>query len=173
MVIDEYSPLVSHRPSINPGIYLPQLPKLHAMELRLEGVTSDLNIPAHFGPGAVYWDERYHSGYTNSGDLIGSWIGRRGRGEQGWATYRFTPRTYLQFGYRHNNVDSGFLDGGTLQDFGGSANVMLYRGLGISGSVQKETWHFPVLFPTAKSDVTASFQLTFWPRWNLTKSAKD
>ena len=31
-------------------------------------------------PGAFYWDERYHSGYTTNGNLIGSWIGRRGRG---------------------------------------------------------------------------------------------
>jgi len=28
LVIDEYSPLVSNRPTINPGIYLPQLPKI-------------------------------------------------------------------------------------------------------------------------------------------------
>ena len=52
-----------------------------------------MNVPSHFGPGAFYWDERYHSGYTNNGNLIGSWIGRRGRGEQGWLTYRFSPRS--------------------------------------------------------------------------------
>jgi hypothetical protein len=173
MVIDEYSPLVSHRPSINPGVYFPQIPKIHALEIRLEGVTTDLNIPAHFGPGAVYWDERYHSGYTNNGDLIGSWVGRRGRGEQGWATYRFTPRTNIQFGYRHNSVDKGFLQGGTLLDFDVRANVMLHRGLEASGFVQKETWHFPVLLPTAQSDLTASFQLTFWPRWNIAKKGKE
>jgi hypothetical protein len=173
MVIDEYSPLVSQRPSINPGIYFPQLPKLHAVDLRLEGVTSDLNVPAHFGPGAVYWDERYHSGYTNNGNLIGSWIGRRGRGEQGWATYRFTPRDSIQFGYRHNNVDKGFLQGGTLQDFDVRANAMLFRGLELSGSVQRETWHLPVFYPTAQSDITASFELTFWPRWNTAKNGRN
>lgn len=163
MVIDEYSPLVSNRPAINPGIYLPQLPKVHAMEIRLEGITSDLNVPSHFGPGAFYWDSRYLSGYTNNGNLIGSWIGRRGRGEQGWLTYHFSPRNSIQLGYRHNSVDKAFLQGGTLQDFSLRTELMLGTNVGLSGFVQRETWHFPVLALTSQSDVTACLQLVFWP----------
>ena len=166
MVIDEYSPLVSNRPAINPGIYLSHVPKIPKLDLRLEGISDDMNVPSHFGPGAFYWDERYHSGYTNNGNLIGSWIGRRGRGEQGWLTYRFSPRSNIQFGYRHNSVDKAFLQGGTLQDFNLRTDLMLTHTLGISGFVQRETWNFPVLSPTAQSDTTASIQLTFWPRWN-------
>jgi membrane-associated phospholipid phosphatase len=163
MVIDEYSPLGSNRPAINPGIYVPQLPKMPAVEIRLEGVTSDLNVPRHFGPGAFYWDSRYRSGYTNNGNLIGSWIGRRGRGEQGWLTYHFSPRNNVQLGYRHNSVDKAFLQGGTLQDFSLSTELMLGKNVGLSGFVQRETWHFPVLALMSQSDVTASLQLTFWP----------
>ena len=163
MVIDEYSPLGSNRPAINPGIYLSHFPGIPNLDLRLEGVTDDLNVPAHFGSGAFYWDERYHSGYTNNGNLIGSWIGRRGRGEQGWLTYRFSPRSDLQFGYRHNNVDKAFLEGGTLQDFNLRADVAVHRELSVSAVVQRETWHFPVLSPSAQSDFTASMQLTLWP----------
>jgi hypothetical protein len=166
MVIDEYSPLISNRPAINPGVYLSHVPKIPKLDLRLEGITDDMNVPAHFGPGAFYWDERYHSGYTNNGDLIGSWIGRRGRGEQGWLTYRFSPRSNIQFGYRHNSVDKAFLQGGTLQDFNLRTDLMLTHALGISGFIQRETWNFPVLSPTAQSDTTASIQLTFWPHWN-------
>ncbi len=169
MVIDEYSPLGSTRPQINPGIYLPQLPKLHKMQLRFEGVTTDLNIPSHFGSGAVYTDIRYRSGYTNNGNLIGDWIGRRGRGEQAWATYSFTPRTQIQVGYRHNNVDKTFLDGGHLQDINVQADVMLRPDLKITGFVQYESWDFPVLSPTAKTDVTSSVELTFWPNWSKNK----
>ena len=95
MVIDEYSPVGSTYPEINPGIYFPQLPKLHKMQLRFEGVTTDLNVPLTFGPGAVYLDDRYRSGYTNNGLLLGNWVGRRGRGEQAWATYSF--RRELRF----------------------------------------------------------------------------
>ena len=164
MVIDEYSPLGSNRPAINPGLYFPRFPKIHNLDLRLEGVTDDLNVPAHFGPGAFYWDSRYRSGYTNNGDLIGSWIGRRGRGEQGWLTYHFSPRSDIQFGFRHNNVDRDFLQGGTLRDLSLRANMMLSREWALSGFVQQESLHFPLLFPTVKSNVAASFQITYWPR---------
>ena len=170
MVIDEYSPLGSNRPSINPGIYMPKLPKIPKMDLRLEGLTSDLNVPEHFGAGAVYWDSRYRSGYTNDGNLIGSWIGRRGAGEQGWATYWFSPRTNLQLGYRHNHVDKAFLGGGNYQDFSLRGDVMLRHDFGFSGFVQYENWQFPVLGPSRQSDVTASVQVTWWPGWKTRKS---
>ncbi len=163
MVIDEYSPIGSNRPAINPGVYLPQLPKIPKMELRLEGVTTDLNVPLHYGPGAFYWDARYRSGYTNGGNLLGNWVGRRGRGEQAWATYFFSPRNTIQFGYRHNNVDKGFVGGGRLRDISLRTDLLLRRDLGISALVQFEHWGFPVLSPTAKSNVTGSLQLTWWP----------
>ena len=167
MVIDEYSPIGSTRPQINPGIYLPRLPKIPKMELRVEGITTDLNIPDHFGPGAVYWDERYRSGYTNNGNLIGSWIGRRGRGEQAWATYNFSPRNTLQFGYRHNDVDPAFLQGGSYQDISVRSNLLFGKQLGLSTFVQYESWRFALLAPTGQSNVTGSVQLTFWPKWKL------
>ena len=164
MVIDEYSPLLSHRPAINPGIYLPRIPKIHNLDLRLEGVTTDLNVPNHFGPGAFYWDARYRSGYTNDGNLIGSWVGRSGRGEQAWLTYHFAPRTHIQFQYRHNSVDKSFLSGGNLQDIGIAGQWMLTKEVGLSGSLQHETWRFPVLSAAEQSNVAASFQMTFWPK---------
>jgi len=165
MVIDEYSPIGSTRPAINPGLYFPRLPKMHKMELRIEGVTTALNLPSHFPPGAFYTDGRYRSGYTNDGNILGSWVGREGRSEQGWLTYRFSPRSFVQAEYRHNSVDKSFLDGGELRDFTLRADVMLSATWSVSGFVQQENWHFPVLWRTAQSDIAASLQLTFWPRW--------
>lgn len=165
MVIDEYSPLGSTRPQINPGLYFPRLPKIPKMEVRLEGMTTDLNLPDHFGQGAVYWDERYKSGYTFNGNLIGSWIGRRGRGEEGWVTYSFTPRNTLQFSYRHNNVDPAFLQGGNYQDFSVSSSFQLRSQISLATFVQYETWHFALLSPVGQSNVTGSIELTFWPKW--------
>lgn len=170
MVIDEYSPLISNRPAINPGIYFCRVPKLPKLDLRLEGVTTDMNVPGHFGPGAFYWDGRYHSGYTNNGDLVGSWIGRRGRGEIGWLTYHFSPETDLQLSYRHNDVDPAFLEGGKLQDLTLKTDVMLGKKWEISGWVQHENWHFPILSPSAQSDFTASVQMTYFPHWTLSRS---
>jgi hypothetical protein len=168
MVIDEYSPIGSTRPQINPGIFLPQLPKLHKMQLRFEGVTTDNNIPSSFGAGAVYTDDRYRSGYTNNGILLGNWIGRRGRGEQAWATYNFSPRTQLQVGYRRNNVDPAFLPG-HLQDVNVRGDIKLRHDLSLSAYVQYETWNFPALAAAAQTDVTGSFQLIFWPNWTKNK----
>jgi hypothetical protein len=126
-----------------------------------------MNVPTGFGPGAFYWDDRYHSGYTNDGNLIGSWIGRRGRGEMGWMTYYFSTRSDLQFSYRHNNVDPGFLQGGNLQDFTLKTDVMFTRNIEMTAWVQHENWHFPVLSPTGKSDLAASVQFTYQPHWGI------
>jgi membrane-associated phospholipid phosphatase len=167
LVIDEYSPLVSSRPAINPGIYLSHFPKVPKMDLRVEGVTTNRNVPDHFGPGAFYWDGRYVSGYTNDGNLMGNWVGRRGGGEQAWATYWFSPRNTLQLGYRNSKVDRHFLDGGRLQDFSMRTEFMLGQNLALSGLVQREDWRFPLLAPTAKSNITASLQMTFWPTWKV------
>jgi len=164
MVIDEYSPVGSTRPAINPGIYFPRLPYLHKMDLRMEGITTDLNVPASYGPGAFYWDGRYYSGYTSNGNLIGSWIGRRGRGQQAWLTYHASARNQFQFGFRHNNVDKGFLEGGSLRDLTARADWMLTRSVGISAFVQQETWRFPLLSSATQSNVLGTFQLTFWPK---------
>jgi hypothetical protein len=167
MVIDEYSPLISNRPAFNPGIYMPQFPKLPKLQLRLEGATTDLNYPAHFGPGAFYWDGRYRSGYTNNGNLLGSWIGRRGRGEQAWITYSVAPRSTVQLEYRNNNVDPSFLEGGHQQEIKLSASLSLRRNVEFSGSVQYENWRFPLLAPNGQSDVTSSLAVTFHPNWKI------
>ena len=164
MVIDEYSPIGSNRPAINPGIYLSRLPWAKNVDLRLEGVTTDLNVPDHFGAGAFYWDGRYRSGYTNDGNLIGSWVGRRGRAEQAWLTYNFSPQNTLEFGYRHNNVDRAFLEGGNLRDLSIKSQWKLNHQVGFSAWLQQERWHFPILDPAAKSNLLASFELTLWPQ---------
>ncbi len=172
MVIDEYSPIVSNRPAINPGIYMPRLPKIPKMELRLEGVTTDLNVPSHFGPGAFYWDGRYRSGYTNNGNLMGSWIGRRGRGEQCWLTYSFSPGNQLELNYRNNNVDKGFIGGGHMQDIGVRSSVELNSTITLSGFIQYETWQFPVLASGRNTDVTSSIQLEYHPGWIVKKHSR-
>src|SRR5207248_10449921 len=73
--------------------------------------SSDLPHTREFTPGFVYYGfRRYRDGYTNDGNILGSWIGRAGRGGQGWLTYWFSPRSTLQFGYRYQKVDRDFLD---------------------------------------------------------------
>jgi len=166
LVTDEYSPIGSTRASLNPGIYLPQIPRVPKLELRGEGlITSHPEEGPCCNPGYTYYDIRYISGYTNNGNLIGSWIGRAGWGEQGWATYNFSPRTMIQLGYRGQRVDREFLGGGGLNDITVRGNYTLGRDLTVSTSVQREHWNFPVLSPTPHTDVAATFQITYWPQW--------
>ena len=76
-----------------------------------------------FVPGFVYFDNRrYLSGYTNDGNLMASWIGRAGRGGQGWLTYSFSPRNNIQLSYRLQDVSPRFLKGGRLVDYSREAN---------------------------------------------------
>jgi hypothetical protein len=72
-------------------------------------------------------------------------------------------------GYRHQQVDPHFLEGGHLNDFSVRTDIMLGQSLAITGSVQYEKWAFPLLAPTAQNNVTASLQLTFFPHFQLRK----
>jgi hypothetical protein len=162
MVWDEISPIGSTRAAVNPGIYLPQLPKIQKLELRAEGY--NISRADQFPPGFVYFNaDRYRSGYTNNGNLLASWIGRAGRGGQGWLTYWLSPRNKLQVGYRLQTVAPDFIGGGRLADYSARGEFMVGRNVSVSGFVQYEQWRFPVLAVTSQSDVTASIQLTFYP----------
>jgi membrane-associated phospholipid phosphatase len=161
LVGDEVSPLGSTRPMLNPGIYLPQMPKLPKLELRVEGFKAEPRL------GTMYIDRRYHSGYTNEGNLIGSWIGRQALGGQAWSKYSFTPRTSLQLGYRHQEVDRFLAGGGHLNDFSVTGECWLGPRVQLSATAQDERWHFPALRTGPQSDFSTSLQLTFHPglRW--------
>jgi hypothetical protein len=163
LVVDEISPIGSSRASVNPGIYMPQIPKILKMEFRAEGLHE--SATNEFVPGFVYYDERrYRNGYTNAGNLMGSWIGRAGRGAQGWLTYWLSARNKLQLGYRLQTVSPAFIGGGRLVDYSLRSEFMVGPNLSVSGFLQYEQWKFPVLSLSGQSDVTASLQCTFYPR---------
>lgn len=164
MVVDEVSPIGSTRASVMPGVYLPQIPKVPKLSLRGEWV----RVPntQEFSPGFVYTDRRYTSGYTNDGFLQGSWIGRAGSGGRAWATYHFSARKTLEFGYRAQRVYERFLQGGSLNDFSAKYEGTFGNQFGITAMAQYENWRFPLLAPDRKMNFTSSVQLTYWPRWS-------
>jgi membrane-associated phospholipid phosphatase len=162
LVGDEISPIGSSRPMLNPGLYLPQVPKIPKLELRVEGVKDPFtNI---FLPGFIYYDRRYRSGYTNGGNLIGSWVGRDGFGAQAQAAYWFSPGTKLQCGYRYQEADRSFLEGGRLADYSLRAETRVKSGFAVSAFVQYEQWMFPMLSAVRQTNVTSSVQFTFYPQ---------
>jgi Capsule assembly protein Wzi/PAP2 superfamily len=168
LVVDEASPIGSARANLNPGFYMPRIPKVPKMELRAEGVNESMTN--EFAPGFVYYDlRRYRSGYTNDGSLLANWIGRAGRGGQGWLTYSFSPRTQLQLGYRLQGVSKNFIGGGRLADYSASGNFWASSRVAVSARLQYEQWSFPVLAQGKQSNVTASLQLTYYPKWRITR----
>jgi hypothetical protein len=163
---DEFSPLnYPRKAAIRGGIYMPRIPGIPKLDLRLEGGST---VPPDFPGcnGCFYVNPRYPDGsYTNLSKLAGSWFGRAGQGEQAWSTYWLTSRNKIQFNYRHQKISTLYLpQGGTLNDGGVRADFSWGTAVMFSGSVQYEKWNFPVLDPLARSNVTTSIQFTFWPR---------
>ncbi len=166
MTWDEISPIGSTRANVNPGILLPKLPKIPKLQLRAEGF--NISRTREFTPGFVYTNgDRYRSGYVNDGNLLGSWIGRAGRGGQGWLTYWLAPRNKIEVGYRLQTVAPNFIGGGRLVNYSASTEFLLHHDLSVAGLFQYEQWRFPVLNPGSQSDVTASVQLTYYPHWKI------
>jgi hypothetical protein len=163
---DEFSPLNYPRKSaIRGGIYMPRIPGVSKLDLRLEGgSTVPPDFPGCFG--CFYVNGHYPDGsYMNLGNIVGSWLGRAGQGGQAWSTYWLSSRNKIQFNYRHQKVSGQYLpQGGTLNDGGVKADFWLGTTVMLSGSVQYEKWNYPVLDPLPRSNVTTSMQFTFWPR---------
>ncbi len=66
---------------------------------------------------------------------------------------------------RHRKVDRQFIpQGGTQNDVAVNADLFTGTGFRFSSSVQYERWTIPLLAAKSQSNVTASFQLSFWPK---------
>jgi hypothetical protein len=153
------------------GIYIPKLPMIPKMDFRAEGVYTDPPIGGNVGSGFFYYNPTWISGFTNSGNLMGNWVGREGQGVQAWTTYWFTPRNKLQFQFRHLKVSHEFIpQGGTLTDGSVRADFWVRSSFSLSALVQYEAWTFPVISPTQQSNLTTSVQLSFWPKGFSRKS---
>jgi hypothetical protein len=162
------------------GIYVPRFPGLSKLDLRVEGGYTD--NPLHGGTiatgvnqtGFYYTANRYLNGYTNNGNLLGSWLGRAGQGAQAWTNYWFSPRNRLQFFFRHQKVSQEFLSGGgTLTDAGVRTDYSLRSDLSLSVSVQHERWLFPVIQPNASRNVSVAVQVSFQPQKMFQRPAAD
>src|SRR5580658_9886152 len=161
---DDPSPLASpRRAGIDTGIYLTHFPKIRKLDLRVESTNTNSVSSAHNGK-YIYYDDFYRDMYTNKGNLLGSWIGREGTGITAWSNYWFTPKSSLQFGYRHATVAPDFIPGGeSVNDQWVKANFWLRGVWNVSASVQHETWLAPVLAPTRQTNWTSSIGISFQP----------
>ena len=162
MANDEPNPIAYPLDSaFNPGLYFPKLPKLPNLDLRLEGVYT--NIIGYPGTAPYYSNVHFAQGYTTYWQLMGDWVGRQGDGWQATSTYWWSATKKLQLSYRRQYNDKVLLGGGNLNDFAGTLNWEFHRDYLVSGAVQYERWNFPLLGADAQSDVAVQFQFTYWP----------
>jgi membrane-associated phospholipid phosphatase len=164
---DEISPLLG--PDVAgwlAGIYMPNLPGILKLDLRVEGgYTAPPSSAVDVNYGAFYWDATWITGFQNDKHLMGSWIGRQGQGEQAWTTYWLSPRNKIQFGFRHQEVSRELIaSGGTLADANVRTEFWLGSKFSFAASLQYETWNYPVLASARQSNVTTSIQLSLWPK---------
>jgi hypothetical protein len=163
---DQISPIAyMDRSAIRAGLYLSHVPKIAKLDLRAEGVYTDLPAGGALSHGFFYTNTRYLNGYTSNGNLLASWIGREGQGAQAWSNYWFNERNRIQLNFRHQKVSQQFIPGGgTLTDIGVRGDYWTRFNVGISGWVQHERWLFPVIQPNAANNVTAAVQISFEPQ---------
>jgi membrane-associated phospholipid phosphatase len=153
------------RYALDPGIYMPQIPGLRKLDLRVEGINT--NLPGLKHPAYFYSNTHYAQGYTNYGQILGSWIGRQGSGGQASSTYWFSARNKATVSYRKLVADKSFLQGGQSSDFSGSITWIVRPGIEVSAMSQYESWKFPLLAPGARSDVSTSFGVRVFPKTRL------
>jgi hypothetical protein len=170
IVHDDVSPLAApRRAAVNPGLYLSHLPKLPHFDLRGEAVSTD-PVASSQGGQFLYYEYEYKDGYTNKGNLFGSWMGREGKGGQVWLTDWLSPKEYIQLGYRNAKVSKTFIPGGTTQnDINIRAVLRLKDDLELNAFGQAEFWKVPAMASGPKNDFTGSFQLTYFPRLSWRK----
>ena len=162
---DEVSPINTPQKSVwQGGLYFAKLPEIPKLDLRLEGgFTSPVDFPAC--NACFYNNLQYLNGYTNRGELIGTWVGRAAQGEAVSSTYWLSPRKRIGLELRHRKIDRQYLpQGGTQNDVALNTDFLVKSGFRFSGTVQYETWQIPLLATNRQSNVTASFQFSYWPK---------
>jgi len=165
IVHDDVSPLAApRRAAVNPGLYLSHVPGLPHVDLRAEAVSTD-PVSSSQGGQFLYYEFEYPDGYTNKGNLFGSWMGREGKGGQAWLTDWLSPKEYIQVGYRNAKVSKTFVPGGTTQnDINVKAVLRLKPDLELNAFGQAEFWKVPAWYPGPQHDFTGSIQLTYFPK---------
>jgi len=153
------------RYAMDPGIYIPKVPGIKRLDLRAEGVYTDL--PKLTYQAYFYSNARYAQGYTNYGQIIGSWIGRQGDGGQASSTYWFSARNKATVSYRKMSADKSFLQGGNLSDISGSVSWMVHQDVELSANFQYEQQKFPLLSSTGQSNFTTSLGIKLHPKAHI------
>lgn len=148
--------------AMDPGIYIPKIPRLKQLDIRMEGVYT--NLPGEKDPAYFYANAHYPQGYTNYGQIFGSWVGRQGDGGKISSSYWFSARNKATISYRKMTSDKSFLHGGNLSDISGNLTWMVRSGIELSAMGQFERWKFPLLYTGPQSNFTTTVEVRIFPK---------
>jgi Capsule assembly protein Wzi len=171
---DDVSPIdAPQHVAMAPGLYLSHVPGVPKLDVRAEASYSDPPVRPDSSPnkpdapGTIeYWERIEKQGYTNQGQIFGSWIGREAKGGQAWVTYHLSGNEWVQASYRRQKVSSDFIPGGTtLQDF----NFQLVKRFGpdfeLNANFSDEHYKAPIYLPGEQNVTNTTIQLTWFPSW--------
>lgn len=179
-VHDDVSPIdAPRRAAWRPGIYLSHVPGIPKLDLRAETVWTDPPVSTSVSGRFMYWESIQRQGYTNNGQIFGDWIGREGKGGQGWITYHLSGNEWLQVGVRNQKVAKDFIpasttvdpitgflpEGGTtLNDINFQAVKRIGKDFEINGNFALEHWKAPIYLPGQHTVTTTTIKLTWFPQ---------
>ena len=169
---DEVSPPDSPRRSTyQPGLYLSHVPGVPKLDLRVEYANMDPSTSDSQDGHFEYYETIQRQGYTNNGQLFGNWVGREGKGGQGWITYHLSGSELVQVGLRNQKVAKDFIPGGTtLNDVNFRVLKRIGRDFQVDGRFAYEQWKAPIFptgiptYPASQQNVTTTtIQVTWFP----------
>lgn len=163
---DDVTPVSApRRAAYRTGLYISQFPKLHKLDFRMEGVTTDPGVSRSNAGQFNYFEIVQLQGYTNKGYIMGDWIGREAKGGQAWLTYHLSGNEWVQIEYLNKKTPKDFIAGGTTQNqFKVSVVKRLGEDLELNGWVQYEQWKAPIYKTGLQKDTTAAVQFTWFPK---------
>jgi hypothetical protein len=164
-VHDDVSPIdAPRRASWRPGLYLSHVPGLPKVDVRAEAAWTDPPVSQSSGGRFMYFETIQRQAYTNSGQIFGDWVGREGKGSQGWLTYHLSGNEWIQLGVRNHKVAQDFVPGGTtLNDFNVEVVKRIKKDLEIKGNLTFEHWKAPVYLAGQQTVTAATVQVTWFP----------
>jgi len=173
---DDVNPIdAPQHAGLAPGLYLSHFPGVPKLDVRAEAdytdppIRPDVNNGQPVAPGQFeYWEQIEKQGYTNQGQIFGSWIGRQAKGGQAWLTWHLSGNEWLQAGYRRQKNASDFIPGGTTLD---DVSFQLMKRLGpdveLSAYFSGEHYKAPIYLSGGQTVTSSSIQLTWFPEQKI------
>ena len=163
---DDVSPVDAPRHAdFRPGLYLSHVPGVPKLDVRAEAAYTDPPTGHFTGGNHEYYEGIQRQGYTNAGQIFGDWIGREGKGGQGWITYHLSGNEWIRADVRRQKVAKDFIPGGTtLNDINFQAVKRIGKDFEINGSFAYESWKAPVYLSGQQTVTTTTIQLTWFPQ---------